>query len=101
MKTKITMAMILATAAIFTSAIIMSATPTPQAYAQQEQFHCSSTQSPSTGGHNTADDTNTFKGCTSQTGQEHSQTINDCRSAGDVKCSGSNTVFGSIHPAHP
>ena len=73
----------------------MSALPTPQAYAQQEHLHCFSAQVPSTGGHNTA--TSTATSCQPETGQQHSQDIKNCQSAGDVKCSGSLTGFGAFH----
>jgi hypothetical protein len=81
--------MTIVTAAIFTSAVIMSAVPTPQAYAQGTK--CLSVRFSSGGG---------AIQCTGQTGQEHSQLIQNCQSqvGKHSECSGSHTSFGAVHP---
>lgn len=79
------------TVAIFTSAAVtMSAIPTPQAYAQD---HCSSSQSPTTGGHNTVTST-VITNC-NQTHEEAQALKQQCQSAGNLKCSSSQTGFGA------
>jgi hypothetical protein len=83
MKTKITLAMIIVTAAIFTSAVIMSVTSTPQAYAQDR---CVSTQVDTGVKH-----TLTVCGLTHQ----EAKTIKDRCQLSDAKCSSSQTGFGS------
>jgi hypothetical protein len=84
MKTKITLAMIIViTAAIFTSAVIMSVTPTPQAYAQDR---CVSTQVDTGVKH-----TLIVCGLTHQ----QAKTSKDLCQLSDAKCSSSQTGFGS------
>jgi hypothetical protein len=82
------------TAAIFTSAVIMSAVQTPRAYAQD---HCSSQQFPSTGGHNTATSSSTSCFPPGPGSTQLAQTLKQqCQSLGDAKCSSSQTGFGAF-----
>ncbi len=85
MKTTITVA-IIATAAIFASTIIVSAAPTPQAYAQDK---CISTKTSFSGTQGT---------CGSFTGQELGGFLQSCHKllSGSDKCSGSQTGFGEL-----
>lgn len=75
--------MIIVTAAIFTSTVIMSVTPTPQSYAQDR---CGSGQI--RGG-----STVTLCGLTHQQAQAFK---NQCRQTDAAKCSSSQTGFGEF-----
>jgi hypothetical protein len=89
---------------VIVAALTISAVPSPHAYAQHSGEKCSSTQTPSMGGHNTATSAesafcnpNLF-----QSGTMHSQSIQACKSGGaDVKCSGSQTAFGASPNVKP
>ncbi len=91
-------------AIVIVAALIISAVPSPHAYAQGG-FKCLSTQTPSTGGHNTAISTESSLFCNPnlfQSGQMLSQSIQACKSGGaDVKCSGSQTAFGASPNVKP
>jgi len=87
---------------VIVAALTILAVPSPHAYAQDSGEKCSSTQTPSTGGHNTASTGSSF--CNPnlfQFGTMHSQSIQECKSSVDVKCSGSQTAFGASPNGKP
>jgi hypothetical protein len=91
---------------VIVAALTISAVPSSHAYAQHSGEKCSSTQTPSTGGHNTALPPHsamaTCNGNLFQSGTMHSNSIQECKSGGvDVKCSGSQTAFGASPNVKP
>lgn len=89
-------------AIVIVASIAIAAVPSQHAYAQHSGEKCSSTQTPSTGGHNTATGTSFCNPNLFQSGTMHSQSIQACKSGGaDVKCSGSQTAFGASPNAKP
>jgi len=88
--------LMIVTVAILTSALVISAVPSPQISAQQQ---CISSQIPSTGGHKTASSTFTVCGQAGSLPPNHGQAIKSARSfVTEGKSSGSQTGFGASAP---